>query len=114
MALTRDTRFPKPPDVPILFIEDDRVEQQLGQVVREGRVDLDDAKPMTRCTVCNEVLVPARRSEVWDRVPPFIYLNHETYSLCPRCARVYWEGSHARRIRRQLDRLVGQAGGERT
>jgi uncharacterized protein with PIN domain len=114
IALTRDTRFPRPADVCVLFVEDDRVEQQLGQVVRDAGVDLAEARPMSRCTVCNDALVRAHRSEVWERVPPFIYLNHERYARCPSCARVYWEGSHALRIRRQLDMLVQQAARERT
>jgi uncharacterized protein with PIN domain len=110
VALTRDTQFPRPSDVRIVFVDDDDVEGQLGQLARERVIDLGEAQPMTRCTVCNNGLVPATRSQVWRRVPPFVYLSHERYGCCSKCARVYWEGSHALRIRGQLARLLRQAG----
>ncbi len=111
--LTRDTKFPHPPDLRIIFISDDRVERQLGQLLREVPLDLSEARPMTRCTVCNQTLVPATRDEVWERIPPFVYLTHESYARCPDCGRVYWEGSHGPRIRGQLARLIESAGAAR-
>jgi uncharacterized protein with PIN domain len=113
IALTRDTGFPRPADVRVLFVEHDRLEDQLDQVVRDAPLDLSQARPLTRCTVCNGQLCPAARDDVWDRVPPFIYLTTEDYAECPRCRRVYWEGTHASRIRAQLDRLGRAAGNER-
>jgi uncharacterized protein with PIN domain len=106
VALTRDTSFPQPSDVTIVFVEDDHLDDQLRQLVRDGVLDMEDARPVTRCTVCNQLLVPARRDEVWSRVPPFVYLTNEDYAQCPDCRRVYWEGTHALRIRRRLDQLL--------
>jgi len=110
IVLTRDTRFPDPPDVRIIFIDEDHGEEQLAQLVRDAPLDLGEAPALTRCTVCNEPLAPATRDEVWDRLPPFVYLTHETYARCVGCGRVYWEGTHAPRIRRTLARLVGDTG----
>jgi len=113
IVLTRDTRFPDPPDVRVILIEDDHIEQQLAQLARDVPLDLDDARPLTRCTVCNQILVPATRDEVWDRVPPFVYLTNEAYARCPECGRVYWEGTHAPRIHQQLARLSRSPGADR-
>jgi uncharacterized protein with PIN domain len=112
IALTRDTRFPDPADVRVLVIGSNHVSEQLAQVAREAPVDLDAARPLTRCTVCNETLAPATRDEVWDRVPPFVYLTNEAYARCPRCERVYWEGTHGPRIRKQLARVASSSGTE--
>ena len=109
VVLTRDTAFPRPSDVRIIFIHDDHVERQLEQLLRDAPLDLEAARPLTRCTVCNQPLLPAARDEVWDRVPPFVYLTNEEYSRCPDCGRIYWQGTHAPRIRRRLARLAAQA-----
>ena len=109
IVLTRDTGFPKPPDVRIIFIADDHFERQLEQLLRDLPLDLAAARLLTRCTVCNQLLRPAARNEVWNRIPPFVYLTHETFARCPDCGRVYWEGTHAPRIRRQLSRLAQSA-----
>jgi len=113
IALTRDTEFPQPPDVRILLVRDNYVAEQLKQVVEETPLDLTQARPLTRCTVCKEMLVAATRDDVWDRIPPFVYLTNETYSRCPGCGRVYWEGSHGSRLRAELARLSLAAGGDR-
>lgn len=114
IALTRDTGFPDPADVRVLLIDSNHVSEQLAQVAREVPLNLEAARPLTRCTVCNEALIPATRDEVWDRVPPFVYLTNEAYARCPRCERVYWEGTHALRMRRQLSRLTDPSQTEET
>jgi uncharacterized protein with PIN domain len=106
VALTRDTRFPEPADVRVLLIGSDYISEQLAQVVRDIPLRMAEARPLTRCTVCNEPLAPATRDEVWERVPPFVYLTNETYARCPGCERVYWEGTHGPRIRTELTRLA--------
>jgi uncharacterized protein with PIN domain len=109
IALTRDTQFPQPPDVRVLRIESNFIEEQLAQVVRDLPLDMAEAQPLTRCTVCNQALVRATRDQVWRDIPPFIYLTNETYARCPDCRRVYWEGSHARRMHDTLVTLSASA-----
>ena len=111
IALTRDTRFPQPPDVRIILVKSDHIAEQLKQIVEHVPLDLSTARPLTRCTVCNHTLVPATRDDVWDRLPPFVYLTNETYARCPGCDRVYWEGTHAPRIRAELARLSRSTSG---
>jgi len=103
LLLTRDTGLRYVEGVRVLFILSDHVEEQLRQVVLEAPLDLALAQPLTRCTACNGELLTASRNEVWDRVPPFIYLTHERYAACPDCARVYWAGTHVQHL---LDRLA--------
>ncbi|MGD0111510.1 MAG: Mut7-C RNAse domain-containing protein [Armatimonadota bacterium] len=110
VLLTRDTRM-RAPDVRLLFINDDRVEDQLRQLVEELPLDLSEARPMTWCTVCNQPLAPTTRHEVWDRVPPFVYLTQVEFAACPECGRVYWEGTHVARMRARLEELARSAAG---
>jgi hypothetical protein len=111
IALTGDTEFPKPADVRVIFIESDHLHEQLEQLLRDVPLDLAEAQPLTRCTVCNRTLVTTTRDEVWRDIPPFIYLTNETYARCPDCRRVYWEGSHATRMREGLAVLSGKGRG---
>jgi hypothetical protein len=89
----------------VIFLQHDRVDDQLRQVIEEAPLDLAQARPLTRCTVCNAELLTATREEVWAQVPPFIYLTHESYARCPGCRRVYWEGTHVGRMQARLERL---------
>ncbi|MGA2082667.1 MAG: Mut7-C RNAse domain-containing protein [Holophaga sp.] len=55
--------------------------------------------PFTRCMVCNELLEPAAREAVLDRLPPDTREAYDRFWTCPACRRVFWEGPHVRRMR---------------
>jgi len=109
ILLTRDTGLHYVYGARTLFVQSDHVEEQLRQVVKEVPLDLDLAQPLTRCTVCNGPLVTASRDDVWERVPPFIYLTQERYAACPECGRVYWMGTHVANMLARLRELRRKA-----
>ena len=58
---------------------------------------------------CNEPLRPADAAAVAGRAPERILTTHDAFSERPGCGRVYWDGSHAGRIRRFVDELLAAA-----
>lgn len=77
----------------------------LGQAVEVvGRFALTGLlRPFSRCTVCNHHLTTAEAHEVVGRVPTAVAESHAEFRLCPGCERVYWQGSHHRRLRRVVE-----------
>jgi uncharacterized protein with PIN domain len=55
--------------------------------------------PFSRCMACNGVLRAVGREEVEDRLLPDTREYYREFRECPDCRRVYWDGSHARRMR---------------
>lgn len=107
VLLTRDThllhRRPLPPH---LFIESDYVMEQLGQVV--AALHLNPAAPAPhRCSCCNAVLEPRDKVQVAGLVPEFVWSHHEAFWACPCCHRIYWAGTHCRRMEEAI-RALGQ------
>lgn len=66
----------------------------------------------SRCMVCNTRLRPASRDDVADRLPADIRDDPRTRAAgvrrCPGCGRLYWEGSHTRRMRRWLEHVAAR------
>jgi uncharacterized protein with PIN domain len=62
-----------------------------------------------RCTICNNPVRAVSRSNVEGRLPERIVREHDEFSRCPTCDRIYWEGSHTRRIRERLESLLWHA-----
>jgi uncharacterized protein with PIN domain len=63
------------------------------------RLDLArSARPFTLCLHCNAPLTAIAKAEVEQRVPPRVFERYERFSTCQACRRVYWEGSHWRRM----------------
>jgi uncharacterized protein with PIN domain len=70
---------------------------QLREVLE--RFDLASlVAPFTRCLRCNTPLVAASKQEVAGRVPPGVDERHREFHRCPGCGRIYWDGSHYRRM----------------
>jgi uncharacterized protein with PIN domain len=54
--------------------------------------------PFTRCMHCNSELRPVDRAHIASRLPEKVAENFQDFRQCPSCERVYWPGSHYRRM----------------
>jgi uncharacterized protein len=80
--------------------------RQTEEVVR--RFDLARSlRPFTRCMVCNGLLAGVSKVEAERQVPQRILESCNEFQRCPSCGRVYWEGSHYRRMRLWIELLAG-------
>lgn len=79
---------------------------QLREVV--ARFDLERLlKPFTRCMACNAELRESDARAIAARVRPEVLARHSAFRECPGCGRVFWKGSHYKRMLALLE----QAGG---
>ncbi len=77
--------------------------RQLDEVIRA--IDLArDIEPYTRCLECNGEIQSVERSAVVHSVPLQVFLVHRDFKQCRHCHRVYWKGSHLRRLDKIIER----------
>ncbi len=78
------------------WVRSSEPKQQLLEVVK--RFDLAcSMRPFTRCLNCNTSLEEVSRESVLERLPPKV-MDKDIFRICPTCQRVYWEGSHHKRM----------------
>lgn len=77
--------------------------QQVRQVIRELGLKVSAGSLFTRCAVCNSPILPLSKSEVENRVPPYVYQTQTEYGYCPECERIYWPGTHVQHVLEALD-----------
>ncbi|AET90326.1 MULTISPECIES: Mut7-C RNAse domain-containing protein [Caballeronia] len=58
------------------------------------------------CLMCNAPLRPAGPGDIDGRVPEGVRERHSRFVTCDVCRRVFWEGSHWRRMRAHIDALA--------
>lgn len=80
--------------------------EQLREIVAHFRLGPFD-NFLSRCLECNAELLEAMRDEVAGRVPDFVFSHHEEFYRCPACERVFWAGSHRRRMEERFSALLG-------
>jgi uncharacterized protein with PIN domain len=80
--------------------------EQLEELV--SALDLSKRiEPYSRCMECNGMLESISRTEAAKTVPLQVFLVYRDFRRCDGCQRVYWPGSHQKR----LDRIIALAGG---
>lgn len=98
LILTRDLSLTKRPLASRhLFIQSEQVDQQVDEVL--SRYAPGGHKPLSRCSQCNSTLAAISKKEAKDVVPRYVFENRENFLQCGSCKRVYWKGSHVRRMK---------------
>jgi uncharacterized protein len=79
--------------------------KQLAEVVQ--RFDLSKSiAAFERCVHCNDLLQAAPKDLVSDRLQPETKRYFEEFWVCPGCQRIYWKGSHYRRMRELIMSVI--------
>lgn len=91
-----------------ILLTSGQIEEQIRQVVEE--VGSENLAPFSRCNACNERLIPVPRESVEGRVPAYVYEHQKKFSMCPACGRYYWQGTHWRIMRQEIERILENTG----
>lgn len=87
------------------FVHALKPEQQLREIVERLQLAAN-ARPFTLCLNCNEPLRQAEKESVLDRIPPKAARYYERFRTCDSCGGIFWEGSHWKRMRELLGKLM--------
>ena len=92
--------------ITVMVPASDLWQEQLREVA--ARFQLTAAQDSGICARCNERLLPVALDYAKERVPPYVAATQQQFATCPRCNRIYWQGTHWEQMQRVLDSLPGQ------
>jgi uncharacterized protein with PIN domain len=81
------------------------VEDIVHILEKYGITSIDGIGIGSRCSICNGQLAEASSKEVQTELPEKVALLHKEFFRCTDCDKVYWEGSHVKRIRELAKRI---------
>lgn len=78
--------------------------ERLASLGERYGLDLRIDTTISRCPVCGFPLREAAKKEVKQIVPPATFKVYNSFWVCtnPKCAKVYWQGSHWKKIEETL------------
>ncbi len=113
ILLTRDTGLVRRRGIGRhLLVGSDAWEEQLREVVEAFHLEVAPDRVLRRCLLCNRPLRPLGREEVAGRVPDYVAAREEAFRGCDACGRIYWRGTHRRRMAEVIERLRSPRGDE--
>jgi uncharacterized protein with PIN domain len=107
VLVTRDRALARTRSARVISPSGARVGEQLAEVLAAAGLVVRRARLFTRCTRCNLPVEPVAREAVRGLVPAAAFREHDRFTRCPSCRRVYWRGGHYLRVLARIaDRLV--------
>jgi len=96
LLLTMDRELARRGGDNAILVEERGVMDQLRTLVRAGLV-VPEIR-LTRCSLCNTPLRPARPSEIMRTKYAPGRGESKMYYWCVRCRKLYWQGSHGQNL----------------
>jgi uncharacterized protein with PIN domain/sulfur carrier protein ThiS len=89
------------------FVRETHPHCQLVEVLRRfGPIQLE---PFSRCLRCNTELRGVSKTEVDSALQPKTRLYYDRFRKCGGCGRIYWKGSHWRRLKTAINAALQEA-----
>lgn len=80
--------------------------EQLREIFERFRL-YPEARPFRICLECNGRLSPVSKKSVIGELPPRTRLYFDSFRRCGRCRRVFWPGSHYRKMKYRVAQILG-------
>ena len=102
LLITRDRKLTEHRRAPgtVILLDCENLEDCIAALCRQLPINWLH-EPFARCLVCNTRLIDAKAEQL-QVLPARLKNSIEHAYYCPGCKKVYWDGSHVRRMRARL------------
>jgi uncharacterized protein with PIN domain len=105
ILLTRDLNLSKKMGDLAWFVTGKDAREEFLSVAEKLKPFSDLLVPFSRCLDCNDLLQSMELSEAEGKVPPFIFQSQKNFTHCPSCGKVFWKGTHGKRMGEEIARM---------
>ncbi len=105
ILLTRDRELARRGGEQAVLMESEDVLDQVRQLVEAGLIDPDIRLRMKRCSLCNACLRRASEGEIRSTDYAPAQRDDLQFYWCPQCRKLYWMGSHGRKLSERLEEV---------
>ncbi len=89
------------------FVRNTNPERQAAEVIKKFKL-ANYVKKFSRCLVCGGLLKEVSKEEILKKIPQRVEQYFNEFFYCPRCRKVYWKGSHYKRMNEIIERIINE------
>ena len=94
VIVTRNQHLPEARGIKVILLKKEKIKEQVSEFLSDTGITYDPRRMFTRCIICNDELVPVDKPKVINLVPDYVFKTQENFMTCPRCKKIYWQGTH--------------------
>jgi len=107
ILLTRNRKIAgQLPEKNYYFVAPNDPREQLCAILEKFQLDTEHFV-FRLCVSCNVRVVSIAKETVLGRVPPLVFETHHEFWQCPSCGKIYWRGSHLKRVEEFIKKIRG-------
>jgi uncharacterized protein with PIN domain len=109
ILLTADVelfRLAKRRGVKAILVKETSTVQSLSRLSKKLKLPLIFNQMRSRCPTCGSILARVAKDSVEGKIPKRTYQTYNRFWICTSssCSKVYWRGSHWRKIKETLEK----------
>jgi len=87
-----------------VYVKGSSTVEALSKLSRKLKLSLAFDELKSRCPTCGSPLTRVAKSSIEGKIPKRTFMIHDRFWICtePSCSKVYWRGSHWRKINETL------------
>ncbi len=86
------------------IVKAERFKEQLNEVIKNLNLDTE-TNLFSRCSICNTEIIEVEKSNIINLIPEETAKSFDEFYQCPKCGKIYWDGSHTARIIKILNEI---------
>jgi len=92
-------------NVECYLVEGNDETERLANLAARFNLNLKIDTETSRCSACGSRIKPVKKEEIASQIPPATFKLYQSFWICTNasCAKVYWKGSHWKRIEETLE-----------
>lgn len=106
IILTRNHHLPQSRGLQIVTLKAEKIKEQIAEVLEQLKIKPDNHAMFTRCILCNTELTGIEKEKVKDKVPEYVFKTQTHFITCPKCQRIYWQGTHWGNVEKMLEGIA--------
>jgi len=105
VIITRNHRLAKSCRLKTALVKSEKLKEQLVQILKELKLNINSDMMFTRCIICNVILEEVDKEKIKDKVPEYVFKTQVNFIACPKCKRIYWSGTHWGNVAKTLKEI---------
>jgi hypothetical protein len=110
IIVTRRRKLAEESAVRKVIIHHDKLKDQLRELKENLGLDLSSNNLFSRCAECNAEVKRVEKEVVKNKVPEYVYQTQNEFYKCPKCKRIFWQGTHWNLAQKYLGELLDDSG----